>query len=195
MSEFIVLKGSPRPGGNTHSLARIVTDELTAAGKSVEEYDLYRMDIRPCLACRSCQENLLEPACIQHDDMQKIFQAILSCRVVILATPVYSWYCTPPMKAALDRLVYAMNKFYGKSGKGPSLWAGKTLALLVTCGYPPEKGADLLERGIRRYCRHSGLHYFGMLAEHHEGYQTAFLTDEKRKHAVQFAERLLERRI
>lgn len=38
-----------------------------------------------------------------------------------LATPIYSWYCTPPMKALLDRLVYGMNKYYGDE-KGPSLW-------------------------------------------------------------------------
>ena len=65
--------------------------------------------------------------------MQEIFGLVLSCDLLILATPIYSWYCTPPMKAVLDRLVYGMNKYYGGE-RGPSLWAGRAVALLMTCG-------------------------------------------------------------
>ena len=36
--------------------------------------------------------------------------AVLACDLLVLATPIYSWFCTPPMKTALDRLVYGMNK-------------------------------------------------------------------------------------
>lgn len=49
--------------------------------------------------------------------MEEIFNCILSSDLIILASPIYSWYCTPPMKAALDRLVYGMNKFYGSPGR------------------------------------------------------------------------------
>lgn len=71
------------------------------------------------------------------------------------------------MKAVLDRLVYGMNKYYGEQ-KGPALWESKAVALLTTCGYPPEKGADLWESGVKRYCKHSQLRY-AMLAEHDPG--------------------------
>ncbi|GAA0180913.1 hypothetical protein SH2C18_35250 [Clostridium sediminicola] len=50
--------------------------------------------------------------------------------VIILATPIYSWYCTPPMKALLDGLVYGMNKYYGDE-KRPSLWNGKRLGIIT----------------------------------------------------------------
>jgi len=40
-------------------------------------------------------------------ELQKI------CDLLVLASPIYSWYCSPPMKAVLDRLVYGMNKYYG----------------------------------------------------------------------------------
>lgn len=73
--------------------------------------------------------------------------AVMRCDLIVLAMPIYSWYCTPPMKAVLDRLVYGMNKYYEKE-KGPSLWAGKKVALISTCGYRPEKGADLWEQRI-----------------------------------------------
>lgn len=94
----------------------------------------------------------------------------------MLAIPIYSWYCTPPMKVVLDRLVYGMNKYYGEE-KGPSLWEGKQVALITTCGYRPENGADLWESGVRRYCKHSRLNYLGMLTERDLGYSSIFMDD------------------
>ena len=93
------------------------------------------------------------------------------------------------MKALLDRLVYGMNKFYGGE-RGPSLWAGKSLALLMTCGYRPERGTDLFEEGMRRYCKHSGLRYLGGRAERHLGYDTVFMDGEKETRARAFAREL-----
>lgn len=53
------------------------------------------------------------------------------------------------------------------------------MAIIATCGYRPEKGADLFEESIRRYCKHSQLSYEGMLAERHLGYKTTFASDDK----------------
>ena len=79
-----------------------------------------------------------------------------------------------------------MNKYYGEK-KGPSLWRGKKMALITTCGYRPEKGADLWEEGMRRYCKHSQLTYVGMLAERHLGYASVFMDPEKEARARAFA--------
>ena len=69
--------------------------------------------------------------------------------------------------------------------------AGKTTLFNLLMGfYRPEKGADLLEEGIRRYCKHSQLAYAGMLAERHLGYDTVFLDAEKEAHARAFARKL-----
>ena len=127
--------------------------------------------------------------CPQADDVPDLFDRVLGSGLLVLATPIYSWYCTPPMKALLDRLVYGMNKFYGGE-RGPSLWAGKSLALLMTCGYRPERGTDLFEEGMRRYCKHSGLRYLGGRAERHLGYDTVFMDGEKETLARAFAREL-----
>ena len=95
------------------------------------------------------------------------------------------------MKALLDRLVYGMNKFYGGE-KGPSLWQGKAVALLLTCGYRPEKGCDLFEEGMRRYCKHSQLRYLGSHAERHLGYDVPFMDGEKDRRVREFARALLQ---
>ena len=190
MSHIVIFRGSPRKKGNTNSLTDIVAGRLKEQGVTVVEFSLYDMDIRPCTACRYCQKNWEEIGCAQKDDMDRIFEAVKGSDLLILATPIYSWYCTPPMKAMLDRLVYAMNMYYGEK-RGPSLWKGKRLALITTCGYPKEKGADLLEEGIRRYCKHSQLIYEGMLCGRHLGYDTEFMDEEKRADALRFADSLL----
>ena len=189
--KITVFRASPRKNGNTNALADIVVHDLQQAGANVLEFDLYDMDIRPGLACRKCQEDWSRISCVRDDDMGQIFEAIGKSELLILASPVYSWYCTPPMKAMLDRLVYAMNMYYGEE-RGPSLWEGKRLALITTCGYPPEKGADLLEEGIRRYCKHSRLRYEGMLCARHLGYGVPFMDEEKQRLASLFAKKLIE---
>jgi hypothetical protein len=39
----------------------------------------------------------------------------------------------------------------------------KKCAIIATCGYEIESGADLFEEAIKRLSIHSNLHYIGML--------------------------------
>lgn len=189
--KVLILMGSPRKEGNTAALLKPFCEELELGAAKVEMVWVYDREIRPCLACRGCQKDWTQFACVQQDDMAEIAGRILDCDLLVLATPIYSWYCTPPLKAVLDRLVYGLNKYYGEA-KGPSLWAGKGLAVLQTCGYRPEKGADLFEEGVRRYCKHSGLRYLGSHAERHLGYDVSFMDEEKEQRTRSFARTLLE---
>ena len=189
--EICILMGSPRKNGNTVALTEPFVRRMEQEGHTCRMIWLYEKELRPCIACRQCQKDWSIFGCPQQDDMEEIFVRIQESNLVILATPIYSWYCTPPMKSVLDRLVYGMNKYYGEE-KGPSLWKGKKVALILTCGYPPEKGADLFEEGIRRYCKHSQLIYLGMTAARHMGYQTVFMDTEKERQAAAFAEKILE---
>lgn len=184
-----ILMGSPRKNGNTAGLLRPFMEEMERNGCECSLVWLYDKSIHPCYACRTCQNDWSGFGCPQEDDMQEIFDRVLHCELLVLATPIYAWYCTAPMKAAMDRLVYGMNKYYGEE-KGPSIWEGKKVALIATCGYRPEKGADLWEQGVIRYCKHSGLQYMGMLVERDLGYESVFMDEEKALHARQFADRL-----
>ena len=188
----LILMGSPRKEGNTAALLQPFCEELAAAGAETETVRLYDRDIRPCMACRACQKDWGGFGCAQKDDAAELFENVLHCDLLVLATPIYAWYCTPPMKALLDRLVYGMNKFYGEE-KGPSLWQGKAVALLTSCGYRPEKGSDLFEEGMRRYCKHSGLTFLGSHTERHLGYGTVFMDEEKAARARAFARDLLKK--
>ena len=189
--KICVLMGSPRKNGNTAALMSPFIKRLEEGGHICQSIWLYDKRLEACIACRQCQKDWTIFGCPKEDDMQEIFDQVRESEMLILATPIYSWYCTPPMKATLDRLVYGMNKYYGEE-KGPSLWKGKKVGLLTTCGYPPEKGSDLFEEGIRRYCKHSQLVYLGMMTARHLGYQTVFMDEEKERQAIAFAEKLME---
>lgn len=191
MKKVCILKSSPRKQGNTYSLMEVVTTQLRERDCEIKEFDLYDMNIKPCMACRICQGDWSRAYCIQNDDMEHIIGAVVESDLIILASPIYSWYCTPPLKAALDRLVYAMNMYYGDEW-GPSLWQGKSMAVVTTCGYPVEKGADLFEEGMKRYAKHSKLNYLGMLCERQKSYKEKFIDDEKRERAIEFANQLVE---
>ena len=184
--------GSPRKAGNTAALMVPFREMLEQGGAETETVWLYDREIRPCRACRICQRDWTVFGCPQRDDVQDLFDRVLAAELIVLATPIYAWYCTAPMKALLDRLVYGMNKFYGET-RGPSLWEGKAMALLLSCGYRPEKGCDLFETGMRRYCAHSRLRYLGSHAERHLGYDVPFMDAGKAERVRAFAVTLLER--
>lgn len=160
-------------------------------GHEYQIFWLYDYQIDPCYACRGCQKDWQHFACVRRDDLEPIADAVFASDLIVLATPIYSWYCPGPMKNVLDRFVYGFNKYYGDE-VGPSLWAGKKVALFVTCGYKPEHGADLFEEGIKRYCKHSKLQYLSMFAERHLGYKTVFMDDKKADHARAFAREITE---
>ena len=189
--KICALMASPRKNGNTASMLEPLIKTLEQNSAEVKKISLFDKKIESCIACRNCQKDHTIFGCTHDDDMQEIFDAVMEADAILLATPIYSWYCTAPMKAALDRLMYGMNKYYGEE-KGPSIWNGKKCAILVTCGYKPENGADLFEEGIKRYCKHSQLQYIGMCAARDLGYKTVFISDDKIEAAKAFACKILD---
>jgi len=185
--KFCVLMGSPRKNGNTAALLGPFLEECAAMGVETEMIWLYDKRIAPCLGCMACQDCLDGLGCVQGDDFGEVFQKTAGCDVIVLATPIYSFFCTAPMKALLDRAVYAGTKNYGRE-KGPKLLAGKRVVSVVTCGYPVEKGADLWEEGLKRFCRHGNLEYMGMFCRRDRGGREPFLTEDRAQAVRVFAQ-------
>lgn len=187
--KFSVLMGSPRREGNTAALLRPFLEECQALSVETETLWLYDKMITPCLGCMTCQDVMDGPGCVQEDDFQEIFRAMVNCDAVILATPIYAFFCTAPMKALLDRAIYAGKKNYGRE-KGPALLGCQRVAAIATCGYPLEKGADLWEEGVKRWCRHGGLEYMGMFCRRDWGRGEPFLNEEREQAVRDFAQAL-----
>ncbi len=184
-----VFMSSPRLDGNTAELCKPFIDELRNAGANVEYITLSGKNIAPCRACYACQHVSGTYGCIQQDDMLSIVQEIISAEVIVLATPIYTWYCTTEMKAMLDRH-YGLNKFYGKASG--SLWAGKGVAIIATHGYEREYATEPFEIGIKRLCEHSKLQYLGMYSVRDEDNKASFQTVQAQEGAKAFARMILD---
>lgn len=189
--KFTIIFGSPRKKGNTASLLEPFMDELKSNGADVEYFDVYEKEIAGCKACLGCQQDQTKVSCVIQDDMQEILDSMAMADVVVYAAPVYIWSAPAPVKAVIDRSVYSTCKYYGDDPHGPALFKGKQIALITTCGYPVEKGADLFEEQMKRYCKHCGMSYAGMLAERQRNLKEAFMDAEKEMHARVFAKTLL----
>lgn len=187
--KFCILMGSPRREGNTAALLAPFLEECAAMGVETEMISLYGRAVNPCLGCMACQSCPDGLGCVQDDDFEEIFRSMLDCDVMIPATPIYTFFCTAPLKALLDRTIYAGTKNYGPV-KGVKLLAGKRLAAIATCGYPPEKGADLWEEGLKRFCRHGGLEYMGMFCRRDLGGGEPFMNEDRAQAVRDFAQAL-----
>lgn len=185
--KFCILMGSPRRDGNTAALLKPFVEECQAMEVETRTIWLYDRKIAPCLGCMNCQNCPEGTGCVQKDDFQEVFQAMAGSDIIILATPIYAFYCTAPMKALLDRAICAGTKNYGQV-KGVKLLAGKRLAAIATCGYPPEKGAGLWEEGLKRFCRHGGLDYMGLFCRRDFGEAEPFLNEEREQAVRDFAQ-------
>ncbi|MBQ9346678.1 MAG: flavodoxin family protein [Oscillibacter sp.] len=189
--KLTILMGSPRKNGNTQALLKPFMEELDRQGVEYEFFWIYDLDVHGCMACRTCQQDWEHYSCAFDDDLRPIYESLLRSDAMVLATPIYGWYCPGPMKNVLDRLIYCMCMYYGKE-KGPALWAGKKMYILSTCGYRPEKGAYVFEEGMKMYCRHCALEYGGMHTERDLGYNTVFMDEDKAQRARAFAARIAQ---
>ena len=189
MTKVLILMGSPRLNGNTAELLKPFIEELKNNGCETNYITLSDKNILPCKGCYGCQYVEGRYGCVQTDDVEKIMGAIIESDYIIFATPIYTWYCTAPMKALLDRH-YGLNKFYGKVKE--SLWAGKKVAIVATHGYENAYAAGPFVTGIQRLCEHSKLNYLGIYSVRHEGSIADFQTEEAIAGAKAFARRLLK---
>ena len=185
----LILMGSPRAQSNTAELCLPFMDELRSLGAQVRYVTLADKQIAPCIGCYACQQVSGEYGCVIRDDMYAVVEDMRWADCIVLATPIYAWYCAAPMKNVLDRH-YGLNKYYGK-GEG-SLWKGKNVAIIATHGYEGAYATDPFEMGIKRLCEHSGLTYMGLYSVQDTDDLASFQTESAKAGAKAFARMLME---
>jgi multimeric flavodoxin WrbA len=180
--------GSPRLNGNTAELLKPFIKELEDNGCEIKYITLADKTIQSCKGCFACQNIEGQYGCVLKDDVGQIIDTIIKSDYLILATPIYTWFCTAPMKALLDRH-FGLNKFYGKA-KG-SLWKDKKIGIIATHGYDFEFATEPFAMGIERLCEHSGLKYMGIYSVRDKNDLASFQTEDAITGAREFALRLL----
>jgi len=103
VKKVLGIAGSPRKGGNTHILVSEILRGAKKAGAKTELISLSNLRIKECDGCHTCWETEI---CWINDGMKRIYKKLMDSDCIILATPMYWFGPTVPMKAFIDRLVY-----------------------------------------------------------------------------------------
>ena len=100
MADLVALYGSPRRRGNTSSLLREAVIGAREAGAEVQEFVLRDLKISPCLELYHCKK---DGECSIRDDFQKVRDAILQSKGLMLASPIFFYSVTAQTKTLMDR--------------------------------------------------------------------------------------------
>lgn len=113
--------GSPRVGGNTDILVSEILRGAAEAGAETEKVVLNQLHISPCQACEACRKT---KRCRIDDDMQALYETMLSADGLVLGTPIYYWGPSAQLKTFVDRW-YAIDQEGLREGL-----AGKSVQLV-----------------------------------------------------------------
>lgn len=122
---ILILNGSPRPQGNTKQMIKAFGEGAMSSGHKVDVVDVCGKKINGCLACEYCHTKG-NGACVQKDDMQKIYPLLVSAEMLVIASPIYYHGVSGQLKCTLDR-------FYAAAypNKPPRL---KKVAMILSSG-------------------------------------------------------------
>jgi multimeric flavodoxin WrbA len=93
---------------------------LTDKGAEIETIRLSKLQIKPCLNCGGCD---LDGVCVQKDDMQDLFDKLITYDIIVLASPIYFMSVSGWTKKMIDRCQalwvckYKLNKLPEKPRK------------------------------------------------------------------------------
>ncbi len=102
MKNVLIISSSPRKNGNSQMLCESFMQGAKESGHLVELVRLIERKIGFCRACDACMKN--GGTCILKDDMQELIEQYKKADVVVLATPVYFYGISAPMKTFIDRM-------------------------------------------------------------------------------------------
>lgn len=185
MKKTLIFMGSPRNNGDTVSLLRILTDNLEGEYKIVDCYDA---DISPCIDCRECREN---NGCVINDEMQEVYDYLLDCDNVVVATPIYFSQPTGKFLNVASRFQRYFSQTYFKK-KRPFLKPKKGVIILVGGGNGTCDSAYKTVIGIMKMIN---VVNFAPLVKSHSTDVIPAIKDENAVEAVKFATEFLNKQV
>jgi len=100
MKKLLAIYGSPRKKGNSDALLDFFLEKIDASTTAVERLYLRDMRFSYCTECGGCDKT---GRCVLQDDMQPVYEKLLSCERIVFALPVF--FLGPPAlaKVFIDR--------------------------------------------------------------------------------------------
>lgn len=142
--KILGIKGSPRKRANSTTLLEQLLSGAQAKGAEVQVVTPWKLQIAPCTACDGCFES---GHCIVKDDFQQVYDLILNCDALVLATPVYFGAVSAQVKPLIDRCecFWAMRyKLEAKMPPGPA-GSQREGVLIATAG----QDREIMFAGVR----------------------------------------------
>jgi multimeric flavodoxin WrbA len=186
MSELmgiLAVYGSPRRRGNTSLLLKKAVDGARDAGAVVEEIVLRDLKMAPCLEIYACKQT---GRCAIKDDFQRVYDQLLECRALMLASPIFFYGVTAQTKILMDRCQSLWVKKYwiekASFGQGEIKRKGLFISVGATGGKKLFDGAllslryffDVLDMEVWRTLLYRGLDLEGDVLQHPEYLQEAY---------------------
>lgn len=100
MASILAIYGSPRRKGNTARLLNQAVNGAREAGAQVEEVVLRDLKMSPCLEIYGCKK---DGRCAIKDDFQDLYDKLVSCEGLILASPIFFYSVSAHTKIMMDR--------------------------------------------------------------------------------------------
>lgn len=102
--KVVAFNGSPRRGGNTEQMLKIVLEELNKNGVETELIQVGGTGLRSCVSCYYCHNNKSAKCSITSDPVNEWLEKAIAADGIILGSPVYFHSVTSEMKALIDRI-------------------------------------------------------------------------------------------
>ena len=144
--KIVAVLGSPRPQGNSSTLARAFLKAAGERGAEITEYLLNEMNYQGCQGCGACKTE--SEICILEDDLAPVLKAVKEADVLVLASPVYFGDLNGQLKCFFDRTYSFFNPDF--SCRVPP---GKKAVMVLVQANPDEtEFADIFPR-YRRWLK------------------------------------------
>lgn len=126
--KILGILGSPDPKGGSAQLLFIALKAAEKEGVSTEIVRIYEKEIKPCIGCIRNEDPLCKYPCIFEDFGKELLTKIYSSEGLIIATPIYWFGPSGPIKLLIDRMTCLENMvFFGES----SYMEGKVVGVIA----------------------------------------------------------------
>jgi multimeric flavodoxin WrbA len=181
--KILAIYGSPRRRGNTSLLLKRAVDGAREAGAEVDEIVLRDLKMSPCLEIYGCKK---DGRCVIQDDFQQVYDQLLACRALMLASPIFFYAVSAHTKILMDRCQSLWVKKYWIEkvpfGQGEIRRRGLFISVGATGGKGLFDGAllslryffDVLDMEVWRSLLYRRLDLEGEVLQHSEYLEEAY---------------------
>jgi multimeric flavodoxin WrbA len=193
MPNLLAIYGSPRRKGNTTLLLKKAVEGARDAGGHVEEIVLRELKMSPCLEIYGCKET---GRCAIRDDFQAVYDKLLACDGLMLASPIFFYTVSAHTKILMDRCQSLWVKRYWLEktpfGKRPYTRKGLFISAGATGGKKLFDGVlltvryffDALDMELWNPLLYRGMDFEGDVLKHPEYLEEAYTTGKRFVHVL-----------